>query len=49
MEISLMNPVRLEDKNGLLVGIANASSLAYGYARAFREPGADLAITYRNG
>lgn len=35
-------------KRGLVVGIANQSSIAYGCASAFREAGADLAITYLN-
>ncbi len=38
----------LRGKKGLIVGIANEHSLAYGCARAFREAGADLAITYLN-
>ena len=32
----------------LVVGIANEHSIAYGCARAFRELGAELAITYLN-
>ena len=32
----------------LVVGIANDASIAYGCARAFRELGADLAISYLN-
>jgi len=35
-------------KNGLIVGIANEHSLAYGCARHFRAAGADLAVTYLN-
>ena len=35
-------------KKGLIVGIANEHSLAYGCARHFRSAGADLAITYLN-
>jgi enoyl-[acyl-carrier protein] reductase I len=35
-----------EGKKALLVGIANEHSIAYGCAAAFRELGADLAITY---
>lgn len=35
-------------KKGLIVGIANESSIAYGCAAAFRRFGADLAITYLN-
>jgi len=38
----------LSGKKGLVVGIANEHSLAYGCARAFHEAGADLAITYLN-
>jgi enoyl-[acyl-carrier protein] reductase I len=38
----------LEGAKALVVGIANESSIAYGCARAFRELGADLAVTYLN-
>lgn len=38
----------LEGRKGLIVGIANDSSIAWGCARAFRAFGADLAITYLN-
>lgn len=38
----------LNGKRGLVVGIANESSIAYGCARSFRSAGADLAITYLN-
>jgi len=38
----------LKGKKGLVVGIANDQSIAYGCARACREQGADLAITYLN-
>jgi enoyl-[acyl-carrier protein] reductase I len=38
----------LAGKKGLVVGIANDHSLAYGCARHFRSGGADLAITYLN-
>lgn len=38
----------LEGKKVLVTGIANDSSIAYGCARAMRELGADLAITYLN-
>ncbi len=38
----------LEGKKGLIVGIANDRSIAWGCARAFRALGADLAITYLN-
>ena len=43
-----MNSVSLEGKKGLVVGIANADSLAYGCALAFRRLGAELAVTYLN-
>jgi enoyl-[acyl-carrier protein] reductase I len=38
----------LKDKKGLVIGIANEHSIAYGCARAFRALGADLAVTYLN-
>ena len=38
----------LKGKKALIVGIANDHSIAYGCARAFRELGAELAITYVN-
>lgn len=38
----------LRGKRGLVIGIANEHSIAYGCARAFRRLGADLAITYLN-
>lgn len=40
--------VDLTGKHGLVVGIANGSSIAHGCARAFRNAGADLAVTYLN-
>lgn len=40
--------VSLAGKRGLVVGIANASSIAYGCAAAFRAAGAELAVTYLN-
>jgi enoyl-[acyl-carrier protein] reductase I len=40
--------VDLTGKRGLVVGIANESSIAYGCACAFRDAGADLAVTYLN-
>ena len=43
-----MNRFDLSDKKGLVVGIANDHSLAYGCARAIREQGGRLAITYLN-
>jgi enoyl-[acyl-carrier protein] reductase I len=38
----------LEGKNGLVVGIANDQSIAWGCAKAFRAFGAELAVTYLN-
>src|SRR5215471_19705059 len=38
----------LKGAKALVVGIANDQSIAYGCAKAFRELGADLAITYLN-
>ncbi|WP_035057515.1 enoyl-ACP reductase FabI [Andreprevotia chitinilytica] len=38
----------LAGKKVLIVGIANEHSIAYGCAKAFREMGAELAITYLN-
>jgi len=38
----------LEGKKGLIVGIANDHSIAWGCAKAFRALGSDLAVTYIN-
>src|SRR5438552_1543455 len=38
----------LEGKRGLVVGIANDQSIAWGCAKAFRALGAELAVTYLN-
>ncbi len=43
-----MTRITLDGKRGLVVGIANGSSIAYGCARAFRDMGADIAVTYLN-
>ena len=40
--------VALKGRKGLIVGIANDKSIAWGCARAFRALGADLAVTYLN-
>jgi enoyl-[acyl-carrier protein] reductase I len=40
--------ITLEGKRGLVAGIANRKSIAFGCASAFRELGAELAITYLN-
>src|SRR5690349_19828808 len=38
----------LEGKRGLVVGIANENSIAWGCAKAFRALGAEVAVTYVN-
>ena len=38
----------LAGKKGLVVGIANEHSIAWGCAKAFHEAGAELAVTYLN-
>src|SRR5437588_4135625 len=40
--------VALKGRKGLIVGMANDQSIAWGCARAFRALGADLAVTYLN-
>src|SRR5215831_9226946 len=45
--IEVPRPV-LKGKRALVVGIANEYSIAYGCASAFRELGAELAVTYLN-
>ncbi|GGF61012.1 enoyl-[acyl-carrier-protein] reductase [NADH] [Azorhizobium oxalatiphilum] len=40
--------VDLAGKRGLIIGIANESSIAYGSAQVMRDAGAELAITYLN-
>src|SRR6266403_2582490 len=47
MTTDVPRPV-LQDKRALVVGIANEHSIAYGCASAFRQLGAELAITYLN-
>jgi enoyl-[acyl-carrier protein] reductase I len=47
MTTTVHRPVLLGQR-ALVVGIANEHSIAYGCARAFRELGAELAITYLN-
>lgn len=39
----------LDGKRGLVVGIANENSIAWGCAKAFRAFGAEVAVTYLNG
>jgi enoyl-[acyl-carrier-protein] reductase (NADH) len=41
-----MSLLDLTRKKGFVVGIANATSIAYGCAKAFHAAGANLAITY---
>jgi enoyl-[acyl-carrier protein] reductase I len=38
----------LEGKKGLVFGVANQHSIAYGCAKAFHDAGAEVAITYAN-
>jgi enoyl-[acyl-carrier protein] reductase I len=45
MPLLIPQPV-LKGSKALVVGIANDSSIAYGCARALRELGADMALTY---
>src|SRR5258705_13518284 len=48
---SMLPPVKaklLEGKKGLIVGIANDQSIAWGCAKAFRAFGAEVAVTYLN-
>lgn len=42
------DPLDLSGKRGLIVGIANDQSIAYGCAAAMQAAGAELAITYLN-
>jgi enoyl-[acyl-carrier protein] reductase I len=48
MGIPAAKAALLEGKRGLIVGIANDRSIAWGCARAFRALGAELAITHVN-
>ena len=47
MTVDIPRPI-LAGRKALVCGIANEHSIAYGCAKAFRELGADLAITYLN-
>ncbi|MGY6553602.1 MAG: enoyl-ACP reductase FabI [Wenzhouxiangella sp.] len=40
--------MNLKGKKGLVVGVANDQSIAWGCAKVFRAQGAELAITYQN-
>ncbi len=46
--MSLANNLSLRGKRGLVVGIANPQSIAWGCAKALHELGAELAITWLN-
>lgn len=48
MTIPAVKAKLLDGKKGLIVGIANEQSIAWGCARAFRAFGAELAVTYLN-
>jgi enoyl-[acyl-carrier protein] reductase I len=48
MTIPKAKALLLEGKRGLVIGIANDQSIAWGCAKAFRALGADLAVTYLN-
>jgi enoyl-[acyl-carrier protein] reductase I len=48
MTIRIAKAPLLEGKRGLVVGIANDQSIAWGCAKAFRGLGAELAVTYLN-
>ncbi|RVH63619.1 enoyl-[acyl-carrier-protein] reductase FabI [Sinorhizobium meliloti] len=48
MSIPTVKAKLLEGRKGLIVGIANDRSIAWGCARAFRALGAELAVTYLN-
>jgi enoyl-[acyl-carrier protein] reductase I len=51
MDALTIPPVKaklLDGKKGLVVGVANEQSIAWGCAKAFRALGAELAVTYFN-
>jgi enoyl-[acyl-carrier protein] reductase I len=48
MTIPAAKAALLAGKRGLIVGIANQRSIAWGCAKAFRALGAELAVTYVN-
>jgi enoyl-[acyl-carrier protein] reductase I len=47
-DLSDLKSSALAGRHGLVVGIANDQSIAYGCAEAFRVMGAELAVTYLN-
>ena len=44
-----MYPIDLTGKNGIVFGVANDRSIAWGISRMLAEAGARLALTYQNG
>jgi enoyl-[acyl-carrier protein] reductase I len=48
MSIPVINAQLLRGRRGLIVGIANDRSIAWGCARAFHSFGAEVAVTYLN-
>ena len=48
MTLPVVKAKLLEGKRGLIVGIANDQSIAWGCAKAFRALGCELAVTYLN-
>ena len=48
MTLPVVKAKLLDGRRGLIVGVANDRSIAWGCARAFRAFGAELAITYLN-
>lgn len=44
----MMNLINLEGRKGLILGIANRHSIAYGIARTVHAAGAEIAVTYLN-
>ena len=47
MSVEVQRPAIKGDR-ALVIGVANEHSIAYGCAKAFRELGADLCVTYLN-
>ncbi|HXX83113.1 MAG TPA: enoyl-ACP reductase FabI [Casimicrobiaceae bacterium] len=47
-EVDVRSQSLLAGRKGLVVGMANEHSIAYGCARLFRDCGAELAVTWRN-
>lgn len=46
--LNIISPLALAGKRGLIVGVANDRSIAWGCARAMRAAGAEIAMTYMN-